>query len=260
MTGLADDPAIDLATVALDYDAFRNLARNPHLSPNGRIGFVERQRHGYDDVIFGDILAKLPALASMRNQVVVDIGPGCAGLPHRLIALCERQGHRLILVDSPEMLALLPDIPGTTEKLAGRFPRNQAAVQRAVGDDGAAILLCYSVLQYLYVDCKLFDVIDATTRLLAPGGRALFGDIPNLSKRRRFFASAQGIAFHQGVTQSQDRPAVAFNQLAPGKIDDAVLAGLIARAQAAGCDAYLLPQGDGLPLANRRDDLLVCKP
>lgn len=247
MTGLADDPAIDLATVALDYNAFRDLARNPHLSPNGRIGFIEDQRHGYDDVIFGDILAKLPALAHTRNQVVIDIGPGCAGLPRRLIALCERQGHRLILVDGPEMLALLPDIPGTTEKLAGRFPQNQAVVQRAVGKDGAAILLCYSVLQYLYVDCNPFDVIDATIQLLRPGGRALFGDIPNLSKRRRFFASAQGVA-------------LAFNQPALGKIDDAVLAGLIARAQAAGCDAYLLPQGDGLPLANRRDDLLVCKP
>jgi len=52
---------------------------------------------------------------------------------------------------------------------------------------------------------------------------------------------------------TQDAPA-------PGKIDDAVLADLIARAQACGCDAYLLPQGAGLPMANRRDDLLIVRP
>jgi hypothetical protein len=45
-----------------------------------------------------------------------------------------------------------------------------------------------------------------------------------------------------------------------GKIDDAVLLGLVARYRAAGCHAYLLPQAAELPMANRREDMLIVSP
>jgi hypothetical protein len=32
------------------------------------------------------------------------------------------------------------------------------------------------------------------------------------------------------------------------------------RARNQGFEAYLLPQGDGLPMANRREDILITKP
>ena len=59
---------------------------------------------------------------------------------------------------------------------------------------------------------------------------------------------------------SDEDPNVDFNTPARGKIDDAVLSGMILRAQGGGCDAYLTPQGAELPMANRRDDLLICRP
>ncbi|MFN3521627.1 MAG: hypothetical protein ACK4YQ_05220 [Phenylobacterium sp.] len=256
--GLRDSRSVDLATVELDFAGFRELAQNPHLSLNEKIGFPDSYRAGYEAAIFADILAKLPALSDGRDKTVVDIGPGCAGLPRMLTELCGERGHRLVLVDSPEMLDLLPQGDGVIA-CPGLFPANAAQVAAAAAN-GVDVLLCYSVLHYIYVDSNLFDFIDAVVDLLAPGGRALIGDIPNHSKRRRFFASETGRRFHADFTGSSEPYEVKFNETVPGKIDDAVLTALVQRAQAAGCDAYLLPQDPGLPMANRRDDLLIMRP
>jgi hypothetical protein len=42
-----------------------------------------------------------------------------------------------------------------------------------------------------------------------------------------------------------------------GKIDDAVIVSLLLRCRLAGFDAYVLPQGPDLPMANRREDVLI---
>ena len=251
--------AIDLAAVDLDYEGFRALALNPHLSLHEKIGFPDAYREGFEQVILADILAKLPRLGSDEGLTVVDIGPGCAGLPKMLIELCRERRHRLVLVDSPEMLAMLPDVEGVTVKREGLFPRNRAAVLGAAGG-GADAVLCYSVLHYIFQDTNLFDFTDALIELMAPGARTLVGDIPNASKRRRFFASEAGQRFHREFTGATTPMPVYFNVPVPGKIDDAVLMGLMMRAQAAGCDAYLVPQDDALPMANRRDDLILARP
>ena len=256
---LAASPQLDLAHVDLDYEGFRRLAQNPHLSAHERIGFPDAYREGFEAAILRDILVKLPMIAEGEGKLVVDIGPGCAGLPRMLIELCARRGHTLVLADSEEMLAQLPDVEGVTRKCPGRFPDNRAALAQAAGRPADAIL-CYSVLQYIFVDSNLFDFMDAVVALLAPQGRALIGDIPNVSKRRRFFASETGQRFHMAFTGTSQPPEVAFNLPSPGKIDDAVLMGLMHRAQLAGCDAWLLPQADDLPMANRRDDLLFGRP
>ena len=251
--------AIDLASLALDYEGFRKLATDARLSAHEKIGFPDAYREGFEAAILADILTKLPRLASDTGLRVADIGPGCAGLPRLLIDLCRQRGHVLTLVDAPEMLAQLPDAPGVVFKCPGPFPKVAADVAAALGGPADAIL-CYSVLHYIYVDSNLFDFIDAAVTLLAPGGRALIGDIPNHSKRRRFFATERGQAFHRAFTGSDAPYTVDYGAPAPGKIDDAVLTGLIQRAQAAGCDAYLMPQAAGLPMANRRDDLLLARP
>ena len=43
--------------------------------------------------------------------LVLDVGPGCSDLPRLLIDLCRQQRHHLLLCDSAEMLAHLPDEP-----------------------------------------------------------------------------------------------------------------------------------------------------
>jgi hypothetical protein len=112
----------------------------------------------------------------------------------------------------------------------------------------------------VYAEGNPFQFVDECIRLLAGGGQILIGDIPNISKRKRFFASPNGIRFHREFMKTDEAPAVAFNALEPGEIDDAVLIGIVMRARAAGCDAYILPQPANLPMANRREDILISKP
>ena len=241
----------------LTFDDFRRLATDRSLSPYEKIGFPDSYREGHEPAIFADIEAKLPPLSQRRGQVVLDIGPGCSELPRMVRARCEENGHTLVLVDSEEMLAHLPDA-AYVRKFSGRFPDCPELLDEFAGRVDA--ILAYSVLHYVFPHASVHGFLDAAMGLLAHGGHMLIGDVPNISKRRRFFASPAGQAFHRDFTGSDELPEVDWNALEPGKIDDAVLFGLVARARAAGYDAYLVAQAPDLPMANRREDLLVVRP
>jgi hypothetical protein len=241
----------------LTFDGFRDLATADGLSRFERIGFPDSYRDGYEAAIFRDVRSKLTNLGG-RGRTVFDIGCGCSDLPLLLVDTCRRQGHELVLCDSPEMLAHLPDAP-SIRKAAGRFPVDAAdLVAEFVGRVDA--ILVYSVLQYVFVEGSVFDFVDACLSLLAPGGQLLIGDVPNQSKRKRFFASAAGVRHHRAFTGTEDAPAAAFNVLERSKIDDAVVFAVLGRARAAGFDAYVLPQAPELPMANRREDVLIVRP
>jgi hypothetical protein len=241
----------------LTFNDFRRLAQDDSLSRYEKIGFPDSYREGKEERIFADICAKLTRLKGDPG-VVVDIGPGCTDLPLLLIDLCRQQGHQLILIDSEEMLAQLPDEPGVT-KIAGFFPSDTYdRVQPYLGR--VDVLLCYSVLHYIFVETSIFSFLDAACSLLGEGGQMLIGDIPNVSKRKRFFASSTGKAFHRAFMGEDADPEVVFNQIEMGKIDDAVVFSLLLRARAQGLDAFVLPQADDLPMANRREDLLILRP
>jgi hypothetical protein len=241
----------------LDFEGFKALARDPSLSPNEKVGFPDSYRAGKEKLILRDIAGKLTGLGR-KGKAVLDIGPGCSGVATSLIDLCRRRGHRLTLIDSAEMLALLPDAPSVS-KIAGRFPddcRDFLAAYRGRFD----AILVYSVLQYVFAESNVFAFLDRSLELLADGGRLLIGDIPNQSMRKRFFSSESGIRFHQRFTGTDERPSIEHNVLEPGRIDDAVVLSLVQRARAAGFHAYLVPQAAALPMANRREDVLIVKP
>lgn len=240
----------------LTFDDFRLLAGDDALSPYERIGFPDSYREGKEEAIFEDITAKLPALGG-RGKVVLDVGPGCSGLPLMLVELCRRQEHTLLLVDSAEMLARLPD-ETFVRKFPAYYPRCEELFAEYAGR--VDVLLTYSVLHYVFAESNLWDFLDASLQLLAPAGQMLFGDVPNVSKRRRFFASEAGVKFHQEFTKSETTPEVVFNRVERGQIDDAVVLSLVQRARAEGCDAYVVPQREDLPMANRREDILFRKP
>src|SRR3954447_12726708 len=92
----------------LDFEGFKKLAQDPTLSRYEKIGFPDSYRKGYEAAIFADIVGKLNNL-TMPNQLILDIGPGCSELPFKLIDLCREQGHKLLLIDSAEMLNMLPE-------------------------------------------------------------------------------------------------------------------------------------------------------
>jgi cyclopropane fatty-acyl-phospholipid synthase-like methyltransferase len=240
----------------LGFADFQRMAQDATLSANEKIGFPDSYRRGLEPAIYADIASKLTNLGR-TGQRVLDIGPGCADLPRLLIDDCRKQRHSLVLVDSAEMLAQLPDGEDIT-KIAGFYPdcRGQLEPWRGAID----AILCYSVFHYIFVEAQFWRFIDQSIELLAPGGQMLIGDIPNVSKRKRFFASATGVEFHKSFMGTAEAPEVDFTAVETDKIDDAVLLGVIMRARLQGCDAYWLAQGAGLPMANRREDLLICKP
>jgi hypothetical protein len=240
----------------IGYEDFRRMAGDASLSVQEKIGFPDSYRAGYEDAIFKDITDKLTNLHS-EAQTVLDIGPGCAGLPRLLIDHCAAREDSLVLVDSPEMLAHLPDASGVS-KIAGFYPDCDEALAPWLGKFDA--ILCYSVFHYIFVEASFWKFLDYSLQLLAPGGQMLIGDIPNVSKRKRFFASETGIRFHQAFMNTTDEPKVDFRAVERDRIDDAVMLGVIMRVRAQGCDAYWLPQSPSLPMANRREDILIVKP
>ena len=238
----------------LTYEGFRALAQDPTLGPEERVGFPASYREGKMDEIFADIRQKLPNLSKER-QVVVDLGIGCGGLSGLIIEWCRSRGHTLYAVDSPEMLRQLADAEFLV-KVPSYFPRDcRDWIGQQMGK--VDVLLCYSVFHYVFTEGNPFDFLDSVCALLAPGGEGLIGDIPNQSQRKRFFSSAAGIAFHKSFMGIHDVPRVTFNRIEPGLIDDATISALVMRCRAAGYDAYWMPQGSSLPMANRREDLLI---
>ncbi|HEY0329453.1 MAG TPA: class I SAM-dependent methyltransferase [Rhodopseudomonas sp.] len=251
---MTDKP--DIEWDQLDYARFAQLASDDRLSMYEKIGFPDSYRKGYEELIVNDIAAKLPRLGQC-GLTVLDIGPGCSAVPHMLIELCRRQQHRLFLVDSPQMLAQLPD-PDFVVKRPGQFPECAGGLAELNG--AVDVVICYSVFHYVFASGNPYAFADEILRLLAAGGQCLIGDIPNASKRYRFFASDAGIAFHKQFTRSDTLPPQRPDGPQPGVIDDSVLMGLVLRARAAGADAYLVPQPAELPMANRREDLLIRRP
>jgi hypothetical protein len=240
----------------LTFDDFRRMATDDSLSNYEKIGFPDEYREGSEEAIFEDILAKLPAL-TRTQRTILDIGPGCSDLPRMLDELCQRQDHTLILIDSGEMLDHHPDRPGL-RKAPGSFP--ECADDLADSRGAVDAILAYSVLHYVFPEGSVFGFLDRAIELLAPGGTMLIGDIPNTSKRKRFFSSAAGREFHRQFTGRDEDPVVDFGGVERDRIDDSVVLGMLGRARAAGCDAYVVAQRDDLPLANRREDLLIRKP
>lgn len=242
---------------AAPVKALTCFAADSRLNPYEKIGFPTSYREGKEDIIFRDIARKLPKL-NVARQTVLEIGPGCSGPAFSIVDLARTQAHHLILVDSDEMLRQLPDAPNV-EKITGRFPDQCGSLVKQYTAK-IDVAICYTVLHYIFNETNLFDFLDVCMGLLAEGGQILIGDIPNVSKRRRFFSSDAGKAFHREFTKSDSEPEVEFNQVSRGKIDDSVLLALVLRARNAGCDAYLLPQPPELPMANRGEDLLIQEP
>jgi SAM-dependent methyltransferase len=241
----------------LTYERFRALARDSSLSASERIGFPDAMREGYEEAIFADLLAKLPAL-SRPGVKVLDIGIGAGALAARIARHCNEKAIALCAVDSPEMLALI-DSPGCLVKIAGRFPDCLGDVT-AANPDGYDAIIVYSVLQHVILEANADDFFDAALGLLRPQGHLLLGDLPNASMLKRFLDSEAGIAYHKKYMKTDAPPAVDWKPPERGRFDDAAIIALLSRARGAGFNAWLVPQPATLPFHQRREDLLIQRP
>jgi len=189
--------------------------------------------------------------------VFLDIGPGCSDLPLMILNFCEQNNYQTLLVDSGEMLDLLPSA-SSIRKYEGYFP-NDVPMLVTEYKEKVDYILAYSIFHYVFYNTCIYKFIDTALTLLKPGGKFLIGDIPNISKRKRFFSTQTGIDFHKNFTGTDTIPEVRNFQLDPTYIDDGVLMGIIQRYRGFGFDCYLLPQNPALPMQNRREDILICK-
>lgn len=242
----------------IGYEELRKLATEKDLSMFERIGFPDSYREGREADIFIDILTKLGADDGSKNKTWLDIGPGCTELPLMTLDFCRQNGHTLLWADSPEMLARLPEDEIVT-RFHGYFPNEMPELLENY-QQKVDYIVCYSILHCgpFYNTCT-YRFIDSAVALLKPGGRMLIGDIPNISKRKRFFSSETGIAFHKEFMKTDDAPVVQHGILEPGEIDDGIIMGILQRYRGFGFETYILPQNAKLPMYNRREDILICK-
>lgn len=131
------------------------------------------------------------------------------------------------------------------------------------------VICIYSVLHCLSDWEEVLEVLDQASDLLAPGGRLLVGDLPNVDKKQRFLSSEFGkrtqAQWEASVSQGASGKTQAAESQAPKKglnaqFDDASILGLVGRMRRRGFDASLLPQNSQLPFGFTREDILVTAP
>jgi SAM-dependent methyltransferase len=239
----------------ITFEDFKQFALDNSLSPSEKIGFPDAYRKGYDALIFEDIKSKLNNF-NHAAKTVLDLGCGCSELAKLIVEYSQKQRHRLILADSAEMLNHLPNDEHLI-KITGKFPDNFNDYLPYKWQIDTIII--YSVIHHVILEDSLIAFLDSALELLAPGGELLIGDIPNISKRNRFFASPEGIKCHQEYTKSQEIPKVNFTVINHNKVDDGVVMGILQRYRNYGFESYLLPQSKNLAMSTRREDILVVK-
>lgn len=242
--------------IDIGFNDFKKFASDNKMSLNEKIGFPDSYRKGYDSHILDDIDSKIGEIK--QNDQILDIGPGCSDLASLYIKKCSSFGGHITLIDSKEMLDLLPDLNGVT-KVAGFYPSEPVMDQLNCGPQFNKII-CYSVFHYIFIEANVWTFLDLTLDLLKPGGRFLLADIPNFSMRNRFFMSEEGEDFHKKFINSNESSDNSKTEISENQIDDGVLMGMLLRARNRGFHAYILPQSPLLPMSNRREDLLFIKP
>jgi 2-polyprenyl-3-methyl-5-hydroxy-6-metoxy-1,4-benzoquinol methylase len=233
----------------LRFEDFARMAGDPSLKSYEKIGFPSMFREGLDQQIFADVREKCRWDVARR---ILDIGCGCGDLAHIIINASE--GKQLLMVDAAEVLQQLPSTAGIV-KVEGRFPGN---AQEILTHGQADIVICYSVFHYAFAEGNHFDFVDRAAELLAPNGRLLLGDLPNVSKRDRFLSTPAGEAFHRKLMNDNSKPRISQTPEL-GLIDDSVIASLLQRYRNRGYESYLLPQPEHWPLANSREDILITR-
>ena len=242
----------------LTYNDFKKRALDGELSKWEKIGFPDSYRKGIEKLIFKDIAFKL-GLESNSVKRILDIGCGCSDLVNNILTFCEKFDKTLTLVDSKEMLNIIPPNLKSNNKgvelVPGKFPNTKILYENTNKLYDAIIV--YSVIQYPFIEMSIYHFINKCLELLNDNGKVLIGDIPNVSTRNRFIKSKDGISFQRNnITFAKN---VEIQHSDEERIDDAVVLSILQRFRNFGFETYLFPQPEGLPFANRREDILIIK-
>lgn len=252
-----DDPLETIDFTQVDtFEGFKMLASRDDLTNIEKIGFPNSYREHSEKAIFNDIAEKL-LLFKKPNQLVLDIGSGCSGLPSLLVSAGEEFSHKITLLDSEEMHANLnPEVLMKSTQISAKFPECQDFISAHLKSFDA--IICYSVFQYSFMESTSKNFLDAAVSLLSPGGRLLIGDIPNISMKNRFLKSDEGLQFskRRGTLAGQPTSQRGNSQA----LNDSVVMKILSGARKNGLHSFVLPQNSNLPMSNRREDILIVRP
>ena len=128
-------------------------------------------------------------------------------------------------------------------------------------------ILCYSVLHYLADSEEVFIFVEKALELLAPGGKALFGDIPNKSTLERFINSERGKQFESEWQELMKKEAATPSHNIDIEIDerlvifdDDLVVDILKKTRAKGYQTYIYPQPPELPFGHTREDIIIFNP
>ncbi len=127
-------------------------------------------------------------------------------------------------------------------------------------------ILIYNVFSALPDRETAQAFVEKGLSLLSPGGLMLIGDIPNADKKSRFAACQRGQSFAKewGRQMAAMPPAPVTDgrssTLPSFTGNDEYLFKLCHDIRSKGFDAWILPQPQGLPFGNTREDLLIAGP
>lgn len=242
----------------LDFEGFKVLAQSKQAPPEERVGFgaLAPRRSATMPMIRADLVAKVPALGRAGSSVL-SIGIGCGELALHEISQAKSMGQRLVGVDSKEVLDVLPN---GLERLAGRFPHGIPDAWLASNKGGFDAIVAYSVLQYVHSEDGMdgvFLFVKVAMQLLAPAGRIILGDLPNVDAWNRRLESPAGYCDHERLYPGRALPA---RRVQDGEIGDKEIMSIIAMARWTGFNAWVLEQANGLVFAGRREDVVIERP
>ncbi len=239
----------------LTFDDFRRKARDEKLRAFEKVGRAQIHvgPENKEKNIVPDVRDKLDI---QPGGVICDIGCGCSTPARDLIDFARVNKNPLILIDSKEMLDQLPD-ESFLEKISCEFPICSDFIEEY--KDGIDYVIVYSVIQIVFVHGNMFRFLDKAVSLLKNGGRLLLGDLPNITKKRRFLGSEAGRRLHMEWAKTAEPPKVEWNTFKEGEFDESVVFSILQRYRGMGCETYLLPQRDGLPMNKTREDILIVK-
>lgn len=249
---------------ARSVERYRAIARDPRATAASAASRPASEL-GKGAAIWRDIRAKLGV---RRGERLLDLGCGFGEVTHQCLRDSRRLNLKLVLFDIDEVIDRLKRefgdrLPRSARCHAGVFPAQVPATFRK--ERKFDCILAYSVLHYTD---RPRAFIAAACRLLAPGGRLLVGDLPNVNRKGRFLASDSGRAFearYRGVPPSRlpryaDHKDYARRSSGQNpRINDALVCGVLRECRRLGLDVFVLPQPAGLPFSQTREDLLICR-
>jgi len=239
----------------LSFEDFAKLAKDKSLESFEKVGFGAVHRAEKEKFIFSDIKTKI--LDEGNIETIVDIGCGCSRPVLDLIDFCKIEKEKvkeLVLVDSKEMLDNIKD-ETFMKKYAIKFPDKDFV---KLYKNKVDAIIIYSVLHHIYFHQNFIEFLDNAISLLKEGGRLLIGDIPNISKKKRFLHSQFGREFHKSFSGEYPKnvKCIDFQEKV---IQDDLIFMILQRYRLMGFETYLLPQSEKLPLCYTREDILIRK-